>query len=1338
MGKKNLRFIFIFLTLSLLIINASFAPVFTQMLFPRAANADTLSGPPDESGTFSVNITIVGQGNVTKNPDQPYYNEGGNVTLTAVPDAGWTFSGWSDALWGNANPITITMDSNKNVTAVFSDPPPADWWNTSWNERVDITINELSGASLLSYQVKIHVPYNGNMNPDFSDIRFVSDDNQTELSYWRQSFVDSTEAYFWVKVRSIPASGTADIYMYYGNPSAATTSNIHTTFIFGDDFEDATWTANNLNAVNYWGATQYVQGGVYHMSGPSTSEPLAEPYENGALKQFPLNYVAEIDFSPVILAGGAYLAPRYFGTGNKYECWAYVEQSYAYFSIKNNEAWTEPAYAPLNITISAGNWYSLKTSITGDGTTNHLKIYVNDQLYIDVNDSTLHYNGFAFLTYDWNESFHMVYDNFRIREYASIEPSYTLGQEENYSGSPGPHTLNIIIVGQGTVTKNLDQSTYDDGSSVTLTATPATGYTFSGWSGSITGTTNPVTITMDSDKTITATFTVISTTPVKYENYAVANAIDIFYGVNWRSQTFTPQTTHTLTKVRLPILKQGSPGGNVQVSIRATDASGRPTDGDLATGSVTCASVTQTWSEIWYDFDLGTGCQVQAGTKYAIVFNAPSADESNPLYFWFNTGDGYSGGWVMASADSGTSWIDLNLQAWDADFEEWGITGAPVNHAPVLNPIGNKTVTAGNLLQFTISGSDPDGDTLTYSASNLPSGSSFNPATSTFTWTPLEADTGVYPNCYFQVSDGSLTDSEDITITVLSSQVVQSTLTINITGQGMVSKNPDQTTYSDGSNVTLTATPASGYTFSGWSGDISGTTNPATITMNNNKNVTAIFTASSTSTLYENYTTANAIDIFYGTNWKGQTFTPQVTHTITKVSLPLLKQGSPGGNVMVSIWATNSNGRPAGSALAVGSFSCANIAASWSEVWYDFDLGAGCQVQAGTKYAIVFSAAGADSSNPLYFWLNINDGYAGGWVVASADGTNWIDLSSQGRDADFEEWGTSGGHVDQPPVLNSIGNKTVTAGNLLQFTISGSDPDGDTLTYSASNLPSGSTFNTSTRTFAWTPLESDTGIYPNCYFQVSDGSLIDFENITITVLSSQVTQRTLTINITGQGTVSKNPDQTAYADGSNVTLTATPASGYTFSGWSGDITGTSNPVTIIMNSDKTVTATFTISGTLTKYENYTTANAIDIFYGTNWKGQTFTPQVTHTLTKVRLPLLKQGNPGGSVIVNIYTTDSSGLPTGSPIAYGSILCSDIAASWAETWYDISLGSEVQVQAGVKYAIIFSAPSADANNPLYYWVNTSDGYAGGWVVASDGTAWFSLSSQGWDADFEEWGQ
>jgi len=70
------------------------------------------------------------------------------------------------------------------------------------------------------------------------------------------------------------------------------------------------------------------------------------------------------------------------------------------------------------------------------------------------------------------------------------------------------------------------------------------------------------------------------------------------------------------------------------------------------------------------------------------------------------------------------------------------------------------------------------------------------------------------------------------------------------------------------------------------------------------------------------------------------------------------------------------------------------------------------------------------------------------------------------------------------------------------------------------------------------------------------------------------TDYTLTVNTTGQGTVSLSPSGGSYSPGTVVTLTAGPSSGWQFSSWSGDLTGSQNPATITMNSDKNVTATF--------------------------------------------------------------------------------------------------------------------------------------------------------------------
>jgi endoglucanase len=70
-------------------------------------------------------------------------------------------------------------------------------------------------------------------------------------------------------------------------------------------------------------------------------------------------------------------------------------------------------------------------------------------------------------------------------------------------------------------------------------------------------------------------------------------------------------------------------------------------------------------------------------------------------------------------------------------------------------------------------------------------------------------------------------------------------------------------------------------------------------------------------------------------------------------------------------------------------------------------------------------------------------------------------------------------------------------------------------------------------------------------------------------------QYTITTAVTGSGTVALNPSGGTYTAGTSVTITATPASGYRFNNWSGGVTGTTNPVTVTVNANLSLTANFT-------------------------------------------------------------------------------------------------------------------------------------------------------------------
>ncbi|MCW3998615.1 MAG: PQQ-binding-like beta-propeller repeat protein [Candidatus Bathyarchaeota archaeon] len=71
-------------------------------------------GNPEQ---YTLNMTTVGQGTVE--PGNQTYNAGSTVNLVAIPDAGWSFSGWSGDASGTTN-TTLSMDGNKTVTATFT------------------------------------------------------------------------------------------------------------------------------------------------------------------------------------------------------------------------------------------------------------------------------------------------------------------------------------------------------------------------------------------------------------------------------------------------------------------------------------------------------------------------------------------------------------------------------------------------------------------------------------------------------------------------------------------------------------------------------------------------------------------------------------------------------------------------------------------------------------------------------------------------------------------------------------------------------------------------------------------------------------------------------------------------------------------------------------------------------------------------------------------------------------------------------------------------------------------------------------------------------------------
>lgn len=74
--------------------------------------------------------------------------------------------------------------------------------------------------------------------------------------------------------------------------------------------------------------------------------------------------------------------------------------------------------------------------------------------------------------------------------------------------------------------------------------------------------------------------------------------------------------------------------------------------------------------------------------------------------------------------------------------------------------------------------------------------------------------------------------------------------------------------------------------------------------------------------------------------------------------------------------------------------------------------------------------------------------------------------------------------------------------------------------------------------------------------------------------TKEIIQQKLTVSVTPSNGGSVSPPSNSYEKGSNVSLVATPSGEYLFKQWQGSISGTSNPISITMDADKSVTGVF--------------------------------------------------------------------------------------------------------------------------------------------------------------------
>ena len=119
----------------------------------------------------------------------------------------------------------------------------------------------------------------------------------------------------------------------------------------------------------------------------------------------------------------------------------------------------------------------------------------------------------------------------------------------------------------------------------------------------------------------------------------------------------------------------------------------------------------------------------------------------------------YTAGFSVTDGNGGTDALSVNITVTD------------VNRAPTLTltPAGPYIINEGNAFGITLVGADMDTDnTITYSGTDLPTGSALNATTGAFTWTPGYSDAGSYAVTFTVTDSHSAATSVAATISVIN------------------------------------------------------------------------------------------------------------------------------------------------------------------------------------------------------------------------------------------------------------------------------------------------------------------------------------------------------------------------------------------------------------------------------------------------------------------------------------------------------------------------------------------------------------------------------------------
>src|SRR3989344_5568569 len=153
------------------------------------------------------------------------------------------------------------------------------------------------------------------------------------------------------------------------------------------------------------------------------------------------------------------------------------------------------------------------------------------------------------------------------------------------------------------------------------------------------------------------------------------------------------------------------------------------------------------------------------GDPLTITSNLPTGagyNATSGLFSWTPTATGTSTAIFFAFDGTGTTTHDVIIEVFPEDEDDDGGNGGGENHLPIFTGTETATSTVGVTLEFTVTASDPDGDTLVIT-SDLQQGATYNSTTGLFHWVPIDSATST---AMFSAFDGTGTSTRSVVIEV--------------------------------------------------------------------------------------------------------------------------------------------------------------------------------------------------------------------------------------------------------------------------------------------------------------------------------------------------------------------------------------------------------------------------------------------------------------------------------------------------------------------------------------------------------------------------------------------